>query len=223
MTESIWWPEEFWWEKKVLPLGFVNLSVRQLATLMGGVVIGLLVSAPIAFPIAGVGFGGRVVVLLVFVGLAYVVAMRRVRMLPVELQLWFAFRERALKRLRTRLAEVRVLGRMAKVRVEPLDGPVPIHEMVVEDFKNPVPFAVSSRLKVLPGRSTVALYLDEEKVMEEAVSPEKLGYRLLYYPRQGDVGVHRLVAKLLETGEVLVSFQVEVKQRSADAIRPSFG
>ena len=50
--ESIWWPEEQWWEKKAIPLGFVSLSLRQAATLLGGVLVGLVVSAAFNFPLA---------------------------------------------------------------------------------------------------------------------------------------------------------------------------
>ena len=49
MSESIWWPDEPWWERKVLPLGFVTLSFRQLATMTIAFLAAFLVSLPFSF------------------------------------------------------------------------------------------------------------------------------------------------------------------------------
>jgi len=62
MSESIWWPDELWWERKVLPLGFITLSFRQLATIMAAFLAAFFVSLPFTFPIAGLSFGGRAAV-----------------------------------------------------------------------------------------------------------------------------------------------------------------
>jgi hypothetical protein len=57
MSESIWWPDEPWWERKALSLGFVTLSFRQLGTLTVAFLVAFLASAPFTFPVAGVSFG----------------------------------------------------------------------------------------------------------------------------------------------------------------------
>jgi hypothetical protein len=224
MSESIWWPEEHWWEKKVVPLGFVNFSLRQLATLLGGVLLGLLVSQPFGFPIFGVSFGGRALVFFVFVGLGYIIAIRRVKMLPLELQLYYVLRKKALERLRAKLSSVPLFGQIVGASAGSVASmPMSVQEMTVEDFKNPVPFAVTSRVKGLGAKSLVSLYLDDERRSDGTVSPEKPGYRLLYYPRPEDVGTHRLTARLDSTGETLVSVQLDVKTRSPDTVRSLIG
>jgi len=49
MSESIWWTDEPWWERKVLPLGFITLSFRQLATLIAAFLVAFVVS-PVRLP-----------------------------------------------------------------------------------------------------------------------------------------------------------------------------
>ena len=222
MSQSIWWPDELWWERKVVPLGFVSFSVRQLATIMGGVLLGLLASRWFAFPIDGVSFGGRALVFFLFVGLAYAVAVKRVKMLPLEAQVLYVFRKKGSKRLRERLASLPVFRKFVKARADPMaPAPRPVQEMTVEDFNDPVPFAIASRVGRLGERSRVSLFLDEDRRADAAVTPEKPGYRLLYRPRPGDVGVHRLTARLEATGEVLVSLELRVgtTTKQAEATR----
>src|SRR5438552_14149969 len=99
MSDSIWWIDESWWERKVLPLGFVTLSFRQLATMMIAFLAAFLVSLPFAFPIAGMSFGGRAAVFCGVFGVGFVVSSRRVKLLPVELQALYFLRTDGIKRL----------------------------------------------------------------------------------------------------------------------------
>src|SRR5580700_6140802 len=99
MSESIWWADLPWWERKVLPLGFVTLSFRQLATMIIAFLAALLVSLPFTFPIAGVSFGGRAAVFCGVFGVGYVVSNRRVKLLPVELQALYFLRTDGIRKL----------------------------------------------------------------------------------------------------------------------------
>src|SRR5271157_2307398 len=102
MSESIWWPHELWWERKVLPLGFITLSLRQLATLTFSFVAAFLVSLPFEFPIAGISFGGRAAAFCTVFGVGYIVSSRRVRLLPVELQALYFLRTNGVQKVRAR-------------------------------------------------------------------------------------------------------------------------
>src|ERR1700733_11264319 len=99
MSESIWWPDNPWWERKILPLGFVTLSFRQLTTTIIAFLAAFLVSLPFTFPIASVSFGGRAAVFSGVFGVGYVVSNRRVRLLPVELQGLYFLRTEGMKKL----------------------------------------------------------------------------------------------------------------------------
>src|SRR5580700_4791812 len=109
MSESIWWADLPWWERKVLPLGFVTFSFRQLATMIIAFLAAFLVSLPFMFPIAGVSFGGRTAVFCGVFGVGYVVSNRRVKLLPVELQALYFMRTDGVKKLGRGLG--RVVGR----------------------------------------------------------------------------------------------------------------
>src|ERR1700737_4103259 len=98
MSESIWWPDELWWERKVLPLGFIALSFRRLVTIMVAFLAAFLVSLPFAFPIAGVSFGGRATVFCVVFGVGYLISNMRVKLLPVELQALYFLRTDGMKK-----------------------------------------------------------------------------------------------------------------------------
>ncbi len=95
MSENIWWAEESWWEKKSIQLGFFSGSPRQLLTLVTFTLIGYLLSLPLNVPIAEVSFGGKAGVLLGFALLGYVISARRVKLIPLELQLLYYLTNRS--------------------------------------------------------------------------------------------------------------------------------
>src|SRR5580704_15464652 len=99
MSESIWWPDEAWYERKVLPLGFITLSFRQVGTTIITFFAAFVVSLPFTFPIAGVSFGGRAAVFCGVFGVGYVVSKRRVKLLPVELQALYFLRTDGIRKL----------------------------------------------------------------------------------------------------------------------------
>ena len=90
MSESTWWREELWWEKGLFQLGGSTISARQLGTLSALCIFALLASLPASFSIDGISFAGRLsafgsIVLVGYFG----VVQRRVKMVPLELQLFF--------------------------------------------------------------------------------------------------------------------------------------
>ena len=226
--ESIWWPEEQWWEKKAIPLGFVSLSLRQAATLAGGVLVGLVVSSAFNFPLAGISFGGRAVAFFFVVGVSYVVSVKRVRMVPLELQGYYFLKRNGIDALRARLHRVPLAKSFVKAPSSPSpDAPRRnAQEMVVDDFKHPMPLVISGKAPSLTGLSKVTLCVDGGIRAEETVAPEKRGYRLVYRPGPGDVGEHELTVRLdKDDGAVqvvLVTVELTIKARSADLARSVF-
>jgi hypothetical protein len=211
MSESIWWSDESWWERKVLPLGFVTLSFRQLATMMIAFLAAFLMSFPFTFPIAGVGFGGRAIVFCGVFGIGYVVSNRRVKLLPVELQALYFLRTSGVKKLRRHL---RRLVRREKLEDDSLPDakrPPVAQEITVEDFKNAVPFVISDRVDSVQGETRALLFVDDKLREEDSVSPEKPRYRLVYLPVPEDVGTRRLEVKLEGSSEPLLSINLLLK------------
>jgi hypothetical protein len=216
MSESIWWPDEAWFERKVLPLGFITLSFRQLITMMVAFLVGFLVSLPFEFPIAGISFGGRAAVFCVVFGIGYMVSSRRVRLIPVELQAVYFLRTKGVEKLRANLRRLLGSKRPEKDPVSESRQPTIVQEMVVDDFKNPVPLVVADRLNHVQKESRVLLLLDDQVRGEDSVSLQKPRYRLLYVPAPEDIGTHRLTVRLEGSPEPLVSVSLSLKGRGPE-------
>lgn len=216
MSESIWWPDEAWWERKVLPLGFITLCFRQLATILFSFLMASTVSIPFDFPIAGASFGGRAAVFCVIFGVGYMVSSHRVRQLPVELQGWYFLRTKGMSKVKAKLnqlskGEKKVANPPAKRR-----PPTDAQEISVEDFKNPIPLTISDAVKGIQKETRVVLFLDEEARGEELVSAQKPRFRLTYVPLQSDIGKHLLTVKLDGSAELLVSVELDVQGRGTE-------
>lgn len=158
MSESIWWPDEQWWERKSLPLGFITLSFRQLATMLFSFLMAFVVSLPFEFAIAGASFGGRAAVFCVIFGVGYMISSRRVRLLPLELQAWYLLRTKGVSRVKAKLS-----GSKEVASPQPEKRPqTSFQEISVEDFKNPVPLTVSACIRGIQKEARVSLFLDEQ-------------------------------------------------------------
>ena len=217
MSDSIWWPEESWYERKALPLGFITLSFRQLVTIMISFLTAFLVSLPFEFAIAGASFGGRAAVFCIIFGVVYMISSRRVKLLPVELQAFYFLRTEGMSRARVKLDwlfESKKHGVELSARTAP---PSVMQEIAVEDFKNPIPLTVSDTVKGIQKETRVVLFLDEQARGEDLVSPQRPRYRLTYVPLQDDVGKHLLTVRLDGSTEPLVSVDLLVQGRSAEA------
>jgi hypothetical protein len=147
MSESIWWPDERWYERKVLPLGFVTLSFRQLATMVVAFLAAFLVSLPFTFPIAGVSLGGRAAVFCGVFGVGYVVSNRRVRLIPIELQALYFLRTEGTKKLGGGLRRLAGDEKLKNDSPPESGRSLMTQEITVDDFKNPVPMVVSDRVE----------------------------------------------------------------------------
>jgi hypothetical protein len=87
MSDVLWWREESWWERKSIPLFGFNLAPRQLLMLSFSGLLGFAFSS--ALPKSSL-FGG-IGVFLFFLSIGFVFATKRVKMAPVELQLYYRF------------------------------------------------------------------------------------------------------------------------------------
>jgi len=216
LSESIWWPDDPWWERKVLPLGFVTLSFRRLATMIIAFLAAFLVSLPFTFPIAGVSFGGRAAVFCGVFGVGYVVSNRRVRLLPIELQALYFLRTDGIDKLGRGLR--RLVG-----REKPENDSLPereqsptMQEVTVDDFKNPVPLVISDRVDGVQGETRALLLVDDKLRGHDLVSPEKPRYRLVYVPVAEDLGSRHLEVKLEGSSEPLLSINLLLKGRAQE-------
>ena len=210
MSESIWWLDEAWWERKSLPLGFITLSFRQLTTILFSFLIAFAVSLPFEFAIAGASFGGRAAVFCIVFGIGYMISSRRVKLLPIELQAFYFLRTEG-------LAEVRM--KLSGSKKSAIDSPAEtgrqslLHEISVDDFKNPVTLTVSDAVKDVQKETRVLLFLDEQVRGEDVVSTQRPRFRLTYVPLQDDVGKHLLTVRLDGATEPMVSIELVVQGR----------
>jgi hypothetical protein len=216
MSESIWWPEEQWWERKSLPLGFITLSFRQLVTIMLSFLTAFVVSLPFEFAIAGASFGGRAAVFCTVFGVGYMISSRRVKLLPVELQAFYFLRTEGMSRVRMELDSL--FSKKKSVIDAPTEKrpPSAVQEISVEDFKNPIPLTISDAVKGIQKETRVLLFLDEQVRGEDLVSPQRPRYRLTYVPLQDDVGKHLLTVRLAGSTEPQVSVELLVQGRSVE-------
>jgi hypothetical protein len=90
MSEVLWWPEQSWWERRSLPLLGFNLAPRQLFTLSFTGLLGYLLSSTASIFLR-VSLFGRIGIFLFFLSIGFVFASKRVKMAPVELQLYYRF------------------------------------------------------------------------------------------------------------------------------------
>jgi hypothetical protein len=215
-SDSIWWADDPWWERKVLPLGFITLSFRQLATMIVAFLAAFLVSLPFTFPIAGVSFGGRAVAFCGVFGVGYVLSNRRVRLLPVELQALYFLRTDGMKKLGRGLR--RSAGRQ---KLENLSAPeseqYPMTQKItVDDFKNPVPLVISDKVDGVQSETLALLLVDDKPRQQDLVSQEKPRYRLVYVPVAEDLGSRLLEVKLEGSGQSLVSISLLLTGRTPE-------
>jgi hypothetical protein len=214
MSESIWWADNPWWERKSLPLGFITLSFRQLTTIAVSFAVAYIVSLPFQFPIAGFGFGGRASVFCLIFGVGYVISNRRIRMLPVELQAVYLIRTRGIGKLKETLRSHLSPGKnqsSSKARPSLIRL-----EMLVEDFRNPIPLVVTDRVKSAADETRVLLMLDGEVRVDEALSPRNPRYMLAYVPLPQDIGERTLTVKLANSKEPLASISLSLVGKSRD-------
>ena len=218
-SDAIWWPDERWYERKVLPLGFVTLSFRQLATIIISFLAAFLVSLPFTFPIAGVSFGGRAAAFCGVFGVGYVVSNRRVRLLPIELQALYFLRTDGIRKLGRGL---RLAGREKLRNGSPSESErsATTQEITVDDFKNPVPLVISDRVEGVQDETRALLLVDDKPREEDLVSPEKPRYRLVYVPVAEDLGSHRLDVKLEGSAQSLLSIDLLLKGRTPEVSDP---
>jgi len=213
--DAIWWADLPWWERKALPLGFVTLSFRQLATMMIAFLAAFLVSLPFTFPIAGLSFGGRAAVFCGVFGVGYVVSNRRVRLIPFELQALYFLHTEGVKKLGRGL---RLAGREKLENGSPPESwrsPM-TQEITVDDFKNPVPLVIADRVDGVQSETRALLLVDDKPRGQDLVSREKPRYRLVYVPVAEDLGFHRLEVKLEGSPESLLSINLLLKGRTPE-------
>ncbi len=209
VSESTWWREELWWEKGLFQLGGSSISARQLGTLAVISTFAFLASFPVGFSVDGVSFAGRLIVfgLIVLVGY-FGLVQRRVKAVPLELQLFFWITNgRAGARVKPAKSGVRKLS----------EPPVETHQILVDDFKDPTPFSFTGTVRV-DAPSTVRLLIGGESRDQAPVTPENGSYRLIYRPQPKDLGVQDGALGLKGSDKPLSTFKVVVSAKGVNLL-----
>lgn len=210
MSESTWWRDEQWWEKGLFQLGGSTISARQLFTLAGICVVALTASLPANFAVEGVPFAGHFAVFGLLVAIGYFgLVTRRVRMVPVELQLYYW-----LMRGRNSGKTMKAASTVARPKAS---GGADTHHITVDDFKNPVPFTFMNKVRV-DAPTKVQLIVGGTVRDEASVTPENCEYRLMYIPQVGDIGVKDGMIKLLGSDQPVSTFKVTVSAKGVNLL-----
>jgi hypothetical protein len=88
-SEVLSWREESWWERKSIPLGSYSFSSRQLFLLAIFIGLGDLISIPVPLTIFGIIYLGKLIPVSLMLAIGIVLGAQRIRMIPLEFQLYF--------------------------------------------------------------------------------------------------------------------------------------
>ena len=88
-AEVLSWREETWWERKSIPLGSHSLSPRQLILLVAFGSFGDLISMLLPLTFLGILYLGRILPVLAMLAIGVVLGSQRIRMIPVEVQIFY--------------------------------------------------------------------------------------------------------------------------------------
>ena len=133
-------------------------------------------------------------------------------MLPVELQALYLIRTKGIGKLKASLRNPFSPGKNQRPS-QPKPSPVKL-EMLVEDFRNPIPLVVSDRVNDVSDGTKVLLLFDGEVRTEESISPSNLHYRLVYSPLPRDIGEHTMTVKLVGSSQPLTTISLSLVGRS---------
>ena len=209
MSESTWWREELWWEKGLFQLGGSSISARQLGTLAVVCAFAFLASLPVGFSLDGISFAGRLTVFgLVVLAGYFGLVQRRVKAVPLELQLFFW-----VTRGRTRAAAKQAKPGTPRTS----EAVVETHQILVDDFKDPTPFSFTGTVRVDTPR-IIQLLVGGDARDEAAVTPENGSYRLIYRPQPKDLGVQEGILRLQGLAKPLSSFKVVVSAKGVNLL-----
>lgn len=223
MSEAAWWPDEPWWEKRSIVIGSFSFSPRQLGTLLFFMLIGLVVSSAANFSIMGVSAGGKFLVFFLLLLAGYAVASLRVKLVPLELQLVYWARNRGESggaTVRENAASQR--GPRTKPKqaslLHPKEGAAKEDTVLeVADFGSapPLMFSGSARVK---SELKVRLYVNNVEREVDTVSPLKPDYRLIYHPKESDIGVNSFEVRLEGEAKPLKVQRVAVSVKGRDML-----
>ena len=208
MPDVLWWREETWYERKSIPLGAFSLAPRQLILVFIFGLLGVLASAPFPGTLMGVPLLGKLLVMGIFLFAGYILSSRRVKTVPVELQIAYRLAGWG-KRGGVKGKEAPTKAEKGEVK-EAAAAEEEAGIEIVEDWNNPVPRSYTGKLKV-NAPAKVYLLVDGLRRAEDVVSPAKSHYRLLYAPGPEDVGTHMVAVKVEGAKEPLEEEKITIK------------
>ena len=218
MSESVWWPEEQWWEKKSIPLGLFVVSFRQLVTIVIFALIGAASSIPVNFGIGGISFAGKAVILGVFLFAGVIVANMKVRLVPVEMQILYIL-------MRNRWGGVGGAQQSKPSQKEKTSSKIEetatVQDLLVEDFEHPRSvYSLTDKLRV-SRPVKVFLYVGGDRRSESIVTPDSPVWRFVYIPQKKDVGVVEVSVRTEGVEKPLQKMTLTVREKGVELLETS--
>ena len=203
---TIWWRINSRLEVKNVHLFGFHFSPRQLLLTLVALAAGSVISAPLGASL------GRLAVAGLFALAGLMVSSKEVKMTPIELVILY------------RLTKYGASGKR-----EPSFRPAPgeahpkagareegeVELLPVEDFTRPTPYNVSGRLRA-EKRVKLSLFLDDELLDEQAVSPSSSQYWFVYLPKVEHIGTHDLTIRAEGVAEPLFRRTIAVYPRGKE-------
>ena len=91
------------------------------------------------------------------------------------------------------------------------------HQITVDDFKNPVPFTFTDKVRV-DAPTKVQVVVDGTVRDEASVTPENGEYRLMYVPQIGDIGVKEGTIRLQGSDQPLSRFKITINAKGVNLL-----
>ncbi len=189
--------------------------------MIASVGLGLLFTGPVGLLIHRFSLIDRGIVIAPFLLVGFLIASKRVKTLPIELQLFYRFVLQRKPKLDVRSRQ-KTLEEQAQAstdqdergRRRKKDRGMLVEE---ENFENPIPISFTGKVKT-PIQRKVFLYLDESLRSEDYVSPTKNSFRVIYVPREEDVGTHDLTVKVEGERDPVIATPVTVKKMNVQLL-----
>ena len=199
----------------------MNLAPRELIIMIASVALGLLFTSPVGLLLHPLTLIDRGIIMAPFLLFGFLLASKRVKTLPIELQLFYRFVLERKPKLDIKSGQ-KALENPAEVpgaeetsgRRRKKDRGMLVEE---ENFENPIPISFTGKVKT-PIQRKVFLYLDGSLRGEDYVSPTKNSFRVMYVPREEDVGTHDLTVKVEGERDPVVATPVTVMKKNVQLL-----
>ena len=206
LDSAIWWRINSKLEVKNIHLFGFHFSPRQLLLTFIALAAGSVISLPLGASL------GRLIVAGLFALTGLMVSSKQVKMTPIEFVILYRLTKYGAVNKKQAPSGPGASGTPNQPGASK-EGRVEM--LPVEDFTRPTPYNISGRVKA-EKRVKLSLFLDDELLDEQAVSPSSSQYWFVYLPKVEHIGTHDLTIRAEGVEEPLFSRTIAVYPRGKE-------